>query len=377
MKKLKFFIFMFFLISCFSFSETRWVISTGQATIINKNTSLARDEAIIDARVKALESCGVSVDSRTVITGIEMIDHTLITRTKGFIEKYEILKEWKKEGIYYVKIKASVVSNVSPEKAKEYQKPWKVLAYIKITVNGEEKEDLFLPDFITLLEKNNYEVPYTEKLKSIKKWRSFKNAVKGNVWSMVYLGKRFPSRIVIFGKINSELSSKTESPSYFNTSGKIICYRTEGFIKAVEVKTGKVIVSYSTPVEGIKGFGNTDKIAYKRSIDKTVDEIKNKIMPELAEYRKNKKRIIDIYAFDIPEKKEYDYLKNLISHARWVHLKSASKFSPSLSKFTVEYSEDTYFLTSFLQQDKNIVIKDFDWDKIVIKWIKNEKQNNQ
>lgn len=373
-------LYLLFLSGCVFFSvestaQGKWVEAEGQGTIISGNVSLARDEALIDARLKALESLGVSVDSRTVITGTEMIDQTLVTRTKGIIESYQVLREQKDEqrGIYVMRIKAKVVSDVEQGKTAQYLQGWKTLAYLSVSVDGKEDSrtaERVNRQFFSKLEENRYQLPYIENVNNIRRERQFQSGVNGDIASMLSYGKRLPSRMVILGNADVRNSSTTQVPSYSGGKQDMIFYRADIAVKAVDAQTGEVVASYSTTAQGVKGSGSTKQLALDRTIDKALQGMLNEVMPGLAVYRNSKSRMIDIYVYDVPDKGKYDYIKNLISKARWVKMQSKPEFAACrVSKFSIFYSEDTYILVSALQQNRDMVIKDFDWDRIVIKYL--------
>jgi len=100
----------FFLAPALCCAETTTVEVEGVGFAVAKNTASARDKAINDARLRAIEQVlGVEVDSKTIIHNSLLVDDTLINTSHGMVKKYEILGEgWDKHGLYRVRIKAMV-----------------------------------------------------------------------------------------------------------------------------------------------------------------------------------------------------------------------------------------------------------------------------
>ena len=84
--------------------------ATGVGFMANGDVAAARDRAVRDAQVRALEKAmGVIVDARTALHKSLLIDDTVLTRTKGMIRSYRVLKEGKApHGLYGVTIEAHV-----------------------------------------------------------------------------------------------------------------------------------------------------------------------------------------------------------------------------------------------------------------------------
>jgi len=86
------------------------VTTTGVGFIIGSDIAAARDRAIRDAQIRALEQAlGVKIDARVALHKSLLIDDTIVTRTKGIVRKYTILDEGRDEnGIYTVTLNAIV-----------------------------------------------------------------------------------------------------------------------------------------------------------------------------------------------------------------------------------------------------------------------------
>ncbi len=85
------------------------VAAVGQAAIVGGDTPQARDRAIDDALRRAVEQAvGTLVSAETVTQNFELLSDKIYAKSKGYVSKYEIVSEAKKEGVYEVNIKAEV-----------------------------------------------------------------------------------------------------------------------------------------------------------------------------------------------------------------------------------------------------------------------------
>ncbi len=81
----------------------------GVAAIVDGDVAHARDRAIDDAKRKAIEQvAGAHISSQSVTANFQLVEDRIYARASGFVKKYEILNEYKEEGLYKVKLKAEV-----------------------------------------------------------------------------------------------------------------------------------------------------------------------------------------------------------------------------------------------------------------------------
>jgi serine/threonine-protein kinase len=90
-------------------AELSTVSADGVGAIIGGQIPGARDRAIDDALRKAVEqAAGVVVSSESVQENFQLVEDKILTRAKGYVKKYEIVKEGREEETYRVSIKAEV-----------------------------------------------------------------------------------------------------------------------------------------------------------------------------------------------------------------------------------------------------------------------------
>ncbi|MCX7641884.1 MAG: flagellar assembly protein T N-terminal domain-containing protein [Elusimicrobiales bacterium] len=85
------------------------VETVGTSSIVDNNIELARKSAISEALKNAIHLVvGVYISANSLVSKSVLIDDEINSNTQGYIESYEILKEYMNNGFYHVKIRAAV-----------------------------------------------------------------------------------------------------------------------------------------------------------------------------------------------------------------------------------------------------------------------------
>jgi len=91
------------------FAQDQTVEAEGMARILENNTAMARDNAIVDAQRKAVEQAvGVLMSSESVVQNYEIVSDRILTQSAGYITSYDILDEAQNDKEYRVKIRAVI-----------------------------------------------------------------------------------------------------------------------------------------------------------------------------------------------------------------------------------------------------------------------------
>jgi len=88
--------------------ETREVISSGVGSIIGGDVAHARDNAIEDALRRGIEQVlGTLVESETLVENFQLIEDNIMTRTRGYVQRYEVVNESRRSAeLYEVAVRA-------------------------------------------------------------------------------------------------------------------------------------------------------------------------------------------------------------------------------------------------------------------------------
>ena len=89
--------------------QTESVEAEGIATILQGNTDIARDKAIVDAQRKAVEQAvGVLMSSESIVENYDLLSDRILTQSAGYIKSYQVLDEKKDGNEYRVRIQADI-----------------------------------------------------------------------------------------------------------------------------------------------------------------------------------------------------------------------------------------------------------------------------
>lgn len=90
-------------------AETQTIKVEGVAAVINDDIATARDRALDDAKRKAVEQvAGTQVSAQSITENFQLVEDKIYARASGFVKNYKIIAEYKEEGVYHVKIEATV-----------------------------------------------------------------------------------------------------------------------------------------------------------------------------------------------------------------------------------------------------------------------------
>ena len=92
-----------------AYAESQVVSATGVAPFSAGNEAKARDMAIQDAMRKAVEQAvGTMVAAETMVENYQLVRDSVLTKTQGYIQKYDVVNAGAKGNLYEVTISAAV-----------------------------------------------------------------------------------------------------------------------------------------------------------------------------------------------------------------------------------------------------------------------------
>lgn len=93
----------------FGQEEVQTVKAEGVARILQGNTDIARDKAILDAQRKAVEQAvGVLMSSESIVENYDLLSDRILTQSAGYITNYQLLDERQEGNDYRVTIQAAI-----------------------------------------------------------------------------------------------------------------------------------------------------------------------------------------------------------------------------------------------------------------------------
>jgi hypothetical protein len=90
--------------------EAKEVVSSGIGSIVGDDIAHARDDAIEDAlRTGVEQALGMLLSSESLVENFQLIEDKIFTKTQGYVQNYQVVREGKRnEQLYEVTVKAVV-----------------------------------------------------------------------------------------------------------------------------------------------------------------------------------------------------------------------------------------------------------------------------
>ncbi|WP_457572536.1 CsgG/HfaB family protein [Desulfovulcanus sp.] len=185
--------------------------STVKSVVVNGMSAISFNDAIRQALRAAVEqSAGVFISSQTEIENFVVNKDKILSRSEGYIKNYKLLKQEKRDGSYYVKIKVLV----SLEKIKNDLVALKILLEAlqrpKLMVLGQDiylncnfkNTSLAETEISALLIKKGYEVVDKKQIDEAHKLDQARLILNGNDLAAKMLGLEFGAQYVVIVQAN-------------------------------------------------------------------------------------------------------------------------------------------------------------------------------
>lgn len=118
------------------------VQATGASAVVDGDINSARKAALSDALKSALQLVvGIYVSANSVVSKSVLIDDEITANTEGYIERYEVIKEYEEKGLYYVKIKAWVRKEELARKMRGVENEIERIGSPVVALRVEDKTD--------------------------------------------------------------------------------------------------------------------------------------------------------------------------------------------------------------------------------------------
>ncbi len=341
------------------------VEAEGVGTILTGDVAQARDEAIIDARVRALEKAvGVLVDAETLVQNELLLSATVRNTSSGMITDYQVVSEGAEGDLYRLKISAKVEKAELEEQIKtNLTSNLTVIIQIDEEMAGEPIDDSLIEnELVEGFIDAGYDVRDREHVEMVRQRDSEITRIEGDVEQAQMIGLRFLSNLVIKGtaktSVHANKSEYAPSISIPSAHARVTC-------RMVEVETGKIIGQEQ--VRRIKDFGQDEFDASEKAMEKAAPEIVKKVLSWMnSEYLVNKMKTVRVEAKGLPSLASYRRLLNLVSKLRWVEAVEAGEFKDGSGAIELRYPEKLVYLATRIDRDPGFRLTTMDERKIIV-----------
>ncbi|MFH1096970.1 MAG: hypothetical protein ABH886_05985 [Candidatus Desantisbacteria bacterium] len=247
---------------------TETVEAEGQSPIINNDMIGAKNAALADAQRAALGLVvGVYVTGETLVSKAVLLEENILGQTQGYIERYAILKEYREEEFYKVRIKAAVRKEDLANKINDLQleeKPSPVVAFwIDEFVEDKQSEESIVESQLSQGFINAGFRVSDDKTRKI--FTACEEAEKQI--------ERINADILVLGKAVSRFVTDKDL-------GGLISYRATISLKMIKANSKEVIATID---EVCGGVDITNDAAAKASLKRVVEKIDKDFAKKLYE----------------------------------------------------------------------------------------------
>lgn len=316
-------------------AEQRAVTAAGVGFVAGGDLAAARDGAIRDAQLRALEQVvGVEVDARSVLHKELLIDDTVVTRTGGAIRTYTVLDETADEnGLYRVRIEALVDAGAMRTELMRAAGNKKVLLVNASAVSGRDHPgDMALAQSLAeafssagfKLERSRVSETEISLLDEEKVRRIGRQTGRDMVAALWLRG--------------SEAQCMADN---------FCAASAGGFVRIFSGKTGAALAA--AEAEGVRGFGNTGELAAADARRQAAAQLMDGLMGKFGRPREYEVRVA---VLRLPDHASYRALRTSLAALRWVSAveEDAVGYHPQKSVFLVRFGQDLDLFAAMLSK---------------------------
>ena len=323
-----------FVISPVGWAGQKVVIASGVGFVAGGDLAAARDGAIRDAQLRALEQAvGIDLDARTVLHKELLIDDTVLVRTRGAVRSYKVLDETEdKNGLYRVRIEARVDPGAMQPELLHVTRNKKALL-VRTSINGPGfPGDLLLARLLSdtfiragfhldQVEVSEAEVSHFDEEK------------------VRCIARRTGCEIVVVLELrDTQAQCMTHNLCAAGAFGsvKVFSGNSGGLLAAVDV-------------EGVRGFGNNAEQAANDARRRAAGLLLEDLLGRLG---RPKESVLQVAVLRLSEYEVYKNLQSSLGALRWVSAveEDAVGFHPQKSIFLVRFRQDPDLFAAMLSK---------------------------
>lgn len=305
---------LFILPGVVSGQDTIIVKAEGVGDITAGGKGRARDTAIEDALRKAVEQAvGTFIQSETVVKNAMLINDEIIARSKGYIQKYDLIGESDDGSLYKVTVEAHVaagklqddLAGIGLLMARKH-KPRVMVIIPEQHLTRKIPDPAGETEIIKRLLEKGFRIVDQSQVAKIRYNDQISAAIKGDTALAVKIGQQYGAEVVIIGEAFSESAGA-------GLGGMMSC-RARVEARAIKTDTGEILVADGKHASGLD---ITEAIAGKKALQKAGGE--------LADYLAE--QILAKWSSDVTNTNSVELVINGINYSQFTQFKSALTLS--------------------------------------------------
>lgn len=359
--------------------ETQLFTGEGIVRIFDENVLAARGEALEKARINALERAIEEILSFEVIEERrDVIESVIFPKARMYLLKTEIIKEKEEDGLYKVKIRATIDLNALEKMVRdEGLMPKRGLAYkprIMIII-PEEHLGRQIPDpaaeteIIRQFVEERFYVVDQNQIAEIRYNDETLAAARGGLEAAAAIGRKYGAEVIIMGEAFSEYVSQEKG---------MVLSSARVEIRAIKTDTAQILYA---DAKDTSALAVSENIAAKRALQKAAGLLGPELIEEVlawAEVDKEEGRMITLYIPNISYS-QLIIVKEVISERvpgvdRYVQ----RSYTGGIGEIEIVYRGESQELADAIQEilfeDFYLRVKNFTENRIDYEIVKPEKK---
>jgi hypothetical protein len=333
---------------------TEITIVDGVAPVIDGDLPQARDEALADARLRAVEqAAGIRVESRTVLSHELMVSDEFKSEARGVLLGEKVLSQGLGgDGLYHLRLRATVSKDEAKNRLKQLLRKDSIVLVIQEKNLERPMEVPFLENRIRseLVRMGYGRVVSLRAGQS--SWGVNPDAFDRNTAEAA--GITHLADVAIVGRIKSRASSRLAEGLY--------SAHADGWLHVFQIREGRMLSSVH--VEAMRGYGPDIERAGRNALADVATELSSRALRQITPRSVREMKVVIL---DIPDFHAFKIYKNLLANMRWVQQVRVDSYNQVKSVFEIGFAESPEILASRLARFRDFEVQGFDAEEIRVR----------
>ncbi len=334
----------------------------GFGTVLNNDVAQARDEALIDARRRALEQvAGVQVDAETITRNQVLFDQMIRTQTRGLIQAERLLEDGGTgDGRFRVKIEAWVKGGEVQDRLESLVSELSLVIMIPEENLGQPQAQPIVENaIVSRLTEAGYRVLDPAQVRRVAARDQLAALQRGDEQAAREIGLRFLSNLIVLGQASTRVSQTTQG---------IISAYARVTARVIEAETGRIVPNANVSLDQVRGFATSPESAGERALGNAGGPAAEQLLQALDGYFKRKERRLEVRFKGLPSMEAYQRAKAFLEKQRWVSAVTEGGYRPDQSVIQLTYPEKTLYLASRIGREARYKLLEFDRSRILVEY---------
>ena len=332
----------------------------GYGTILNNDVAQARDEALIDARRRALEGAvGVQIDAETITRNQALFDQSVRARTGGLVQAERVLEEAPTtDGRFRVRLECWVKATAVQERVAQMVSNLSFVVLVpERNLDAQAAQPVIENEIVRRLTGEGFRVLDARHVERLARRDQLDALERGDDDAARAIGRRFLANLIVVGQATSRPSQNT---------GGIVSAHANVTVRVIEADTGRIVANVA--LDRVRGFAAAPEAAGQDALHRAAAPVGDDLVKRLDGYFKRSERRIDVVFRGLPGLDEYRRAKAFLEAQRWVTGVTESAFTREQATIELKYPEKTLYLATRLGREARYRVVEAEHNRILVEY---------